>query len=279
MTRSLPVALCAALSCFSVSAAFADTSVTITATSSECKVSPPAEMTSNSPSIPAGVAAIRNRNYALARANFKPLAEKGDAEGQRSYGRLLMMKCTGLQDQAAGAEWFQKAADAGDAEAAAELGSAYMNGEGVTQDDGKAFALVSKAANAGLGGAQANLGYLYLSGRGVERDPYQGMAWSVKAGEQGVPVALFNIAQAYQRGGALPQDLDEAAYFLQIALQRSTPQQKQNSAMTINTVTRAVSGRDMGRAADRARRWAPGAGSLAGVLRDAARRRDQAAKG
>ena len=279
MTRSLPVALCAAISCFSVSASFADTTVTITATSSECKVSPPAEVTSNSPSIAAGVAAIRNQNYALARANFKPLAEKGDAAGQRSYGRLLMMKCTGLQDQAAGAEWFQKAADVGDVDAAAELGAAYMNGQGVTQDDAKAFALVSKAANAGNGGAQVNMGYFYLSGRGVERDPYQGMVWTVKAAEQGLPVALYNIAQAYQRGGALPQNLDEAAYFLQIAMQRSTTPQKQASAATINNITRAVSGRDMGRASDRARRWSPGAGSLSDVLRDAGRRRDQAAKG
>lgn len=257
--------------------ALADATVTITATTAECNVSAPAELVSNSPSVPAGEAAIKNKNYALAKANFKPLADKGDAEGQRAYGELLLMKCTGLTDQKAGAEWLQKAADAGNMDAAAELGNSYMNGLGVDQDNSKAFALLSKAAAAGLPGAEVNLGYLYSTGRGVAKDLYQFIVWSVKAGEKGAPIALANIANAYFRGGALPQDNDQAAYYMFVAMERSTPLQKQRYVGVSNNILRAVSQRDASHALERAKRWSPGPGSLSEVLRDAAHRREQAA--
>lgn len=166
MARSL-LAGSVLLFCLAAAGARADTTVTVTANSTDCKVSTPAEVVSNSPSFAAGDAAMRNKNYALAQANFRALAQKGDAEGQRAYGQLLMMKCTGLQDQAAAADWLQKAADGGDIPAAAMLGNAYMNAMGVPQDDNKAFGLVTKAATGGNAGAQVDLGYLYLSGRGT----------------------------------------------------------------------------------------------------------------
>ena len=279
MRKSFLAAGSVALLCLGAGAALADATVTITASSTDCKVTAPAEVVSNSPSVAAGEAAIKNRNYALARANFKALAEKGDADGQRAYGDLLLMKCTGLTDAAAGAGWLQKAADGGDVPAQAELGNAYMNGNGVDQDDAKAFALLTRAATAGHGGAQVNLGYLYLSGRGVAKDAYQGMVWTVKAGEQGLPAALMNIANGYSRGNGLPQDNDQASYFLFLALERSTPMQKARFAATNNNIIRAQSANDTSRYAERARRWSPGPGSLSDVLRDATRRRDQASKG
>jgi TPR repeat protein len=279
MTRSLIAAVSLAAICLGAAVAKADTVLTVTATTTECKVSTPDEVVSNSPSVAAGEAAIKNRNYALAKANFRPLAEKGDADGQRAYGELLLMKCTGIQDQVAGAEWLQKAADGGNVPAAAILGNAYMNAEGVPQDDGKAFSLLTKAANAGHGGAQTNLGYLYLSGRGVARDAYQGMVWTVKAAEQGMPAALANIANAYFKGGALPQDNDEAIRFAFLAMERATPTQKARFAAATNAIIRGVSQSDAARASERARRWSPGQGSLSDVLRDAARRRDQVSKG
>ena len=44
-----------------------------------------------------------------------------------------------------------------------------------------------------------------------------------------------------------------------------------------NNIIRAVSQRDAANASERAKRWSPGQGSLSEVLRDAGRRRDQAA--
>ncbi len=256
--------------------ALADTTVTITETSTECKVSPPDPVTPPAtPNAAAGSAAIRDHNYALAQANFQPLAERGDAEGQRLYGILLMQKCTGIQDKTAAAAWLGKAADGGDLIAKDRLGNAYMNGEGVAQDDAKAFALFQAAAAAGNAPAQVDLGYFYLSGRGVAKDSHQGILWTVKAAEQGLPAALMNIARGYFRGEVLPQDNDKAARYMMAGMMRATPAQKARFANDINNISRAVSADDLKHAADGARRWSPGAGSLSDVLDDAARQQSR----
>jgi hypothetical protein len=268
-----------ALGIVAISPAWADTTVTITSTTVDCQVPTPADVPAPAtPSAAAGNAAMQNRNFALARANFRPLAEAGDPEGERLYGALLMQKCTGLQDKEAAASWLGKSADAGDAKAQAALGHAYMNGEGVAQDDTKAFALLSRAAAADRPAAQVDLGYLYLTGRGVAMDRYQGMVWTVKAAEQGMPAALFNISNAYFKGEMLPQDNDRAAYFMTAAMQRSTLAQRNRFAGDINQVTRAMSMADLARARMKALRWSPGQGSLSDVLDDARRVQARTAK-
>jgi TPR repeat protein len=259
--------------------ALADTTVTITTNSVDCQVPPPAEVAAPAtPSTAAGTAAAKNRNFALARANFKPLAESGNPESERLYGMLLMEKCTGIQDKDAAASWLAKAVDGGDTVALTNLGQAYMNGEGLAEDDGKAFALLSRAAAAGQAPAELSLGYLYFTGRGVASDLYQGVVWTVKAGEQGLPAALFNISHGYFKGEALTQDNDKAAYYMFAAIERSTPVQKGRFAGDINSVSRALSAQDLSRAASKARRWSPGPGSLSDVLDDANRARARAAK-
>ena len=278
MIRTI-AAVSALIMCVSAGVAGAqdDASVTITATHTACQVSPPADVPAPvTPSAAAGGAAVTNHNYALARANFKALAEKDDAEGERLYGILLLMDCTGIQDKEEGAKWLQKAADTGDVPAETQLANAYMNGNGVAQDDSKAFALLTKAANAGNTLAEINLGYLYLNGRGAPMDKYQGMVWTVKAGEQGDPAALYNIANAYFKGKALPQNNDKATYYMYTAYSRSTPFQRNRFAGTINEVSRAVSNDDLRHEADRARRWSPGPGSLSDVLDDARERQKTA---
>jgi len=259
--------------------ALAETTVTITTNRLDCKVPPPDDVTPPAtPSVPAGMQAMENHKYALARANFSPLADRGDAGAERAMGQLLMTDCTGLQDKEAAATWLTKAADAGDMRAAAQLGNAYMNGNGVAQDDNRAAPLLQKAADAGIMQAQTNLGYLYLSGRGVSIDKYQGMAWSVKAGEQGAPAALLNIANAYWKGNALPQDPKKALYYMFAGLERSTGAQRTRFAGATNEISRGMSASDIQRASERARRWSPGTGSLSDVLDDAKDRQEQLAK-
>jgi uncharacterized protein len=258
----------------------ADTTVTITENNVSCQASTPVAVTPPAtPSLPAGVQAAKNRNFAMARANFQPLAENGSVEAQRDMGTLLMQDCTGIQDKEAAATWLAKAADGGDVLAAAQLGNAYMTGNGVAQDDTKAIPLLNKAADAGNGNAEANLGYMYSVGRGVPKDKYQFMVWSVKGGEQGAPAALMNIAQAYLKGEALPQDNDKAAYYMTAATQRSTGAQHTRFLAAVNNISRQMSLADFKREAERAQRWSPGPGSLSDVLDDAARRQKQGGQG
>lgn len=221
------------------------------------------------PSVAAGTIAARNREFSLALANFKPLAEQGDADAQRAMGQLLMASCTGLQDKAAGVAWLTRAADAGNLGGRNLLAAAYMRGQGVAQDDTRAFALFSQTAAAGNAIGQMELGYLYTAGRGVPQDKYQGLQWTVKSAEQGNAIALGNIANAYFQGQVLARDLERAAYFLALANQRSNPFERSELAGVSRDIRQAVSADDLTRAARSAQRWSPGTGSLRDVLSDA----------
>jgi hypothetical protein len=221
------------------------------------------------PSIAAGVAAASNRNFALALANFTPLAEEGDADAERAMGQLLMQNCTGLQDKPVAMEWLNKAAGAGNIAAKNLLGLIYMSGNGVPLDDNKAFALFSQTAATGNAIGELQLGYLYTAGRGVPQDKYQGLQWTVKAGEQGNATALGNIAGAYMRGEILEKDTDRAAYFLVLTNERANPAQRVELMGISQQIRQEVSASDLARETSRAQRWSPGAGSLREVLSDA----------
>jgi TPR repeat protein len=254
--------------------AAADTTITITQNGAACQVSAPADVAPPvTPSVAAGTAAARNRDFALARANFLPLADKGDADAQRAMGQLLMQNCTGIQDKTAAAGWLAKAADAGNIPAQNLLARAYLMGQGVSQDDAKAFALYSRTAATGNALGESEMGYLYLTGRGTAADRYQGVVWSVKAAEQGNAIALSNIAAVYLKGDVLPYDTDQAAYFLALANQRATPAERARLMDVSQRIRQAVSVDDLESANKKAMRWSPGPGSLSDVLRDADRQR------
>jgi TPR repeat protein len=262
------------------SPALAQQNMTITITTTPCTNPPPPAPVAApvTPSVAAGTVAARNREFGLALANFKPLAEQGDVDGERALGQLLMQACTGLQDQKAGVEWLTKAATAGNVSAQNQLAVAYMRGHGVAQDDNKAYALFSQTAATGNAVGEMELGYLYLMGRGVPQDKYQGLEWTVKAAEQGNGIALGNIAHAYFKGEVLAKDLERAAFFLALANQRANPAERLELTGTSQEIRQAVSAADLTDAARRAQRWAPGPGSLRDVLSDAVdfRKRKQA---
>lgn len=277
MARAI-VAACSGAFVFLIGAAgaSADETVTIAATSAQCQVPKPDDVAAPvTPSVAAGAAAVNNKNYALADANFRPLAEKGDVEAERALGQFLFMNCTGLQNKQAALDWLSKAADANNIPAATQLGIAYMNGDGTAQDDNKAFALLTKGAAAGNPSAERALGYLYLNGRGVAQDKYIGMLWSIKAGERADATALSNIGGAYFRGDALPQDNTKAAYYISVALLHAAPADIPRFTLNRNSVARMLSEDDMQYQAKRAKDWSPGPDSLTQVIKDAARRRNQ----
>jgi hypothetical protein len=246
-------------------------STTITITNSACtNPPPPAEVPPPvSPSIAAGSVAARNREFALARANFSPLADQGNPDAQRAMGQLLMQDCTGMQDKALAVNWLTKAAATGNVMAEIQLARAYLRGFGVTQDDSKAFALYAQAAATVNPIAQMEVGYMYNSGRGVAQDKYQGLQWSVKAAEQGNAVALSNIAHAYFKGEVLPRNVNRAAYFLALANQRVALVDRNEMMATSQEIRQAISVEDLSSEAKRAQRWSPGPSSLSDVLSEA----------
>ncbi|HYJ36555.1 MAG TPA: tetratricopeptide repeat protein, partial [Rhizomicrobium sp.] len=123
----------------------------ITAPAAACTNPPPPSAVPSpaTPSVAAGIVAARNRDFASALANFKPLADQGDADAERAMGQLLMQDCTGLQDKPAAIGWLTKAATLGNISAQNQLAAAYLTGRGVPQNDAKAFSLFSQTAATG----------------------------------------------------------------------------------------------------------------------------------
>jgi len=225
------------------------------------------------PNQTAGQEAWNAGNLTLAVANFRPLAEDGNAVAQYALGDILMHGGCGVkQDKAEGISWLRKSAEAHNTEGEYLYGQAQLRGDGVPEDDKAAFDWTRRAAKADNVQAEVGLGYLYFTGRGVKQDLHQGVVWTVKAGEQGAPVALSNIARSYNSGHGLPKDLRRAMFWISAAMQRVPPtqwQMTQHFMQTRYTIARQLSVEEARKIEQDSQKWSPGKGSLADVLADA----------
>lgn len=140
-------------------------------------------------SVRAGIEAWQRADYSGAIANWRPLAEKGDADAQFNLGQAYRLgrgvptnlaqskswferaaasghvdaqTTLGLLlfqngDQAQGLKWLKLAAEQGEARALLVYGTALFNGDGVTQNQVLGYAYVSRAAAQGLAPAKDTL--------------------------------------------------------------------------------------------------------------------------
>ena len=124
-----------------------------------------------------GFDAYSEGDYATALAEWRPLAEEGNAGGQFGLG-LLYSNGWGvdLNDDEA-LKWYGLAAGQGHGEAAYNLGVMNANGWGVPQSDDEAFRWYSIAADSGFTAAQVSLGKMYAIGFGAPLDTIQAHMW------------------------------------------------------------------------------------------------------
>ncbi len=124
-----------------------------------------------------GFNAYSEGDYATALAEWRLLAEQGDANGQFGLG-LLYANGWGvdLNDDEA-LKWYEFAAGQGHREAAYNLGVMNANGWGVPQSDEGAFKWYSIAAEGGFTSAQTSLGKMYAIGFGAPLDTVQAHMW------------------------------------------------------------------------------------------------------
>jgi TPR repeat protein len=153
-----------------------------------------------------GYEALSRNDYATAIKEYRPLAERGDAEAQYRIGRLYEFGKGYPKDQAQGIAWIRKAAAQNHTDAQQELGFIYATGDGVKQDYVQAVAWFRKAATTGDAQAQYNLGLLYARGQGVAKDYAQAIDWWRKSAAQGHSGALFKMAVVYQNGSGVAKD-------------------------------------------------------------------------
>lgn len=109
-----------------------------------------------------GLAAAKVGDYIIALKEWRPLAERGNAEAQYYLGFI------------------------------------YSRGLGVPQDDAEAVRWYRKAAQQGHASAQTNLGFMYLTGNGVPRDPVKVYFWlslAAAKGQQGAASAVSTVAR------------------------------------------------------------------------------------
>ena len=96
-----------------------------------------------------GLAAARAGDFATALAEWKPLAEQGDAVAQFYLGVMYANGEGVLEDDKEAVKWFKLAAEQGYAKAQYNLGLMYDNGEGVIQDNVYAHMWCNIAASNG----------------------------------------------------------------------------------------------------------------------------------
>lgn len=128
-----------------------------------------------------GIAAYSVGKYDEAIAEWQPLAENGNAEGQF---------------------W---------------LGTLYSNGMGVPQSDEIALKWFGLAADQEHAGAQYNIGLMHANGWGVEMNVDQARVWYRRAAENGSPEAQFSLGDMYDGGWGMKKDYVEALVWLSLA--------------------------------------------------------------
>jgi len=153
-----------------------------------------------------GYAALARKDYVTAMKEYRPLAERGNAEAQYRVGRMYEFGQGVPQDKALGIAWVRKAAEQNHADAQYELGVVYGTGDGVKQDDVQAVAWFRKAAMQGDSMAQYNLGQSYANGQGVNKDYAQAVDWWRKSAAQGNADAQFKLGVVYYTGQGVEKD-------------------------------------------------------------------------
>jgi TPR repeat protein len=153
-----------------------------------------------------GRRAYQAGDYAVAIAEWSPLAEAGDPDAAFGLG-LIYDKGRGVaQDRAKAAHWYRRAAEQGHPGAAFNLGNLYRAGQGVPADATAAVTWWTRAAEQGLPQAQLNLGVAYQLGEGVMKDEAQAFRWYRRAAEAGDPVGQYYLGLAYEQGVGVGPD-------------------------------------------------------------------------
>jgi len=103
-----------------------------------------------------GLAAAKAGDYTTALAEWKPLAEQGDANAQYNLGAMHGNGDGVLKDDKEAVKWFRLAAEQGDVDAQSKLGFRYGTGQGVIQDNVYAHMWFNIAASNGQKLAKSN---------------------------------------------------------------------------------------------------------------------------
>lgn len=132
-----------------------------------------------------GLAAVEQLNWAEALAEFRPLAEQGDADAQVNLGNLYMKGLGVEQNYNTAFRWYLRAAEQGQPVAQGKLGLMHYYGLGLKENHEEAVHWFRMAAEGGDVDAASVLAALYADGDGTASDPAEAYYWYTIAIERG----------------------------------------------------------------------------------------------
>ena len=141
--------------------------------------------------VKAGVDAWQRGNYTAAIAEWRMLAEKGDADAQFNLGQAYKLGRGVPADLKMAQTWYEKAAEQGHEEAQANLGLLMFQ----TGQQEAAMVWIRKAADRGDPRAEFILGTALFNGDGVEKDVPHAYALMSHAAAQGLIAASTSLAE------------------------------------------------------------------------------------
>lgn len=153
------------------------------------------------------------KDDAAAADYWERAAKLGNVNAQYALGKLWLENGSGNPERAVG--WIAKAADAGNAAAQYALAKLYITGEDFPQDIARAVELFTKAANQKNEYAQYQLGKLYLAGEHLPMDMDAAIRWFTEAADQNNQFAQYVLGKLYLCGHDVPRDREKAVLFLQ----------------------------------------------------------------
>jgi cell division septation protein DedD len=151
---------------------------------------PAAPPTVAAPSVRAGIDAWAAENWPLAIANFRPLADRGDADAQYAMAQAYFLGRGVPRNANLAEQWYERAARQGNEEAQANYGLLlFQNGR-----RREAMQWIEGAANRGDPRAQYVLGTALYNGDLVGQDLPRAYALMTRAAQAGLPPAISQLA-------------------------------------------------------------------------------------
>jgi cell division septation protein DedD len=163
----------------------------------------------------AGIEQWRAGNYEAAIREWRPLAERGDADAQFNLGQAYRLGRGVPADQRTSTMWFERAARQGHGQAEANLALALFQGG----ERERAIPWLQRAAERGDRRAQYYLGTAHFNGDLVPRDWPRAYALMSRSAEQDLPQARTSLAEMERhlsaedrsRGRAIAQQMAVAS--------------------------------------------------------------------
>lgn len=141
--------------------------------------------------VKAGVDAWQAGNYAAAVKEWRPLADRGDADAQFNMAQAYRFGRGALPDMRIAQSWYEKAAQQGHEEAQVNLGLIlYQNG-----DRTASLPWIKKASDRGDPRAQYVLGTALFNGDLAGKDWPRAYALMTRAAASGLPPAASSLAE------------------------------------------------------------------------------------